>query len=102
MQTSDGWSNHEERYAVPEDQSLFKNYRNNIKDRYLKLSSIEEDLDQLFKNSNKVDKYEYFHKGDKSGKSKITAIQYKLNIFELIEIHKKWPIWISTNTFYFS
>ena len=60
------------------------NHKNNIKDCYQKLSTIEEDLDLLFKNSNKTGKYEYFHKGDKSGKSKITAIHYKLDTSESV------------------
>ena len=58
------------------------NYKNNIKDCYQKLNSIEEDLNQLFKNSDKSGQYEYFHKGDKSGKSKIKAIQYVLDTFD--------------------
>ena len=60
------------------------NHRSNIKDCYQKLDTIEKDLNQLFKNSVKSGQYEYFHAGDKSGKSKIVATQYTLDSLDTV------------------
>ena len=57
------------KFALKDKDNTFKiyslmgviNYNKNIKDCYQKLNSIEEDLNQLFKNSDKSGQYEYFH-----------------------------------------
>ena len=54
------------------------NYISDLDDCFVKLDMIEDDFDRIFKNSNKVDRYEYSHKHDKSGKSKVTQVYYEL------------------------
>ncbi len=54
------------------------NYPSNLDECFVKLDIIENDFDNIFKNSNKVDRYEYSHQHDKSGKSIITQIYYEL------------------------
>lgn len=54
------------------------NYPSNLDDCFVKLDIIEKDFDNIFKNSNKVDRYEYAHQHDKSGKSIITQVYYEL------------------------
>ena len=62
------------------------NYRNNIKDCYRKFDLIEKELDDLFKNAIKGDRYTYNHAHDKSGKSKVTAFNYKFDSNDTISV----------------
>ena len=54
------------------------NYPSNLDECFVNLDKIENDFDKIFKNSNKIDRYEYSHQADKSGKSKITQVYYEL------------------------
>ena len=62
------------------------NYRNNIKDWYRKFDLIEKELDDLFKSAIKGDRYTYNHAHDKSGKSKVTAFNYKFDSNDTIYV----------------
>ena len=63
------------------------NYRNNnINDCYQKLDLIEKELDVLFKSTIKGDRYTYNHAHDKSGKSKVTAFNYKFDSNDTIYV----------------
>ena len=63
------------------------NYRNNnINDCYQKLDLIEKELDDLFKSTIKGDRYTYNHAHDKSGKSKVTAFNYKFDSNDIVYV----------------
>tara|TARA_B100001245_G_C22753703_1_gene364871 strand:- start:175 stop:774 length:600 start_codon:yes stop_codon:yes gene_type:complete len=63
------------------------NYRNNnINACYQKLDLIEKELDDLFKSAIKGDRYTYNHAHDKSGKSKVTAFNYKFDSNDTIYV----------------
>ena len=51
-------------------------YENNIKDCYLKMNDIEEELSKLFKSANKQKTMNSINKTDKSGKSTYSGIYY--------------------------
>ena len=62
------------------------NYPNNISDCYKELNSIENEFDELFKNSEKQNRYEYNHKADETGKSKVETFNYKISSKDYITV----------------
>ena len=52
------------------------NYINNMKDCYKKMDEVENEISEIFKNTKQTRKENISHSWDKSGKSKVTAIEY--------------------------
>ena len=52
------------------------NYSNNIEDCYKKMDEIVSEMDVIFSNQKKYPKRTYKHRNDKSGKSKVTDVEY--------------------------
>ena len=52
------------------------NYSNNIEDCYKKMDEIVSEMDVIFSNQKKNPKETYKHRMDKSGKSKVTDVEY--------------------------
>ena len=52
------------------------NYINNMKDCYKKMDEVENEISKIFKNTKQTREENFSHSWDKSGKSKVTAIQY--------------------------
>ena len=52
------------------------NYINNMKDCYKKMDEVENEISKIFKNTKQTRKENISHSWDKSGKSKVTSIEY--------------------------
>ena len=52
------------------------NYINNMKECYKKMDEIENEISKIFKNTKQTREENISHSWDKSGKSKVTAIEY--------------------------
>jgi len=60
------------------------NYDNNIDECLIKMDEIINDLKQIFKNEKFYDKQTYSHKGDPTGKSKVTDVIFELKSGDVV------------------
>ena len=61
-------------------------YKDNIKDCYKKYNEVVEELTDFFEDAIKSNEKKIDHTYDKSGKSKITLVEFKFNTGDFIEI----------------
>jgi len=60
------------------------NYKYNIDECYIEMDEIINEVKQIFKNAKFYDKETYSHRGDSTGKSKITDVIFELKSGDLV------------------